>query len=106
VFGRDERVVGENQLAVLSDDVLLGLEMKGKPVHSLAANQNEFGLGRILHVAEEHRACIENLDRHRIAASAAELVAGGHGGRTRFAHVVASLLHELLLGESGVWAFY
>src|SRR5262249_36160212 len=99
VLGRDERVVGEDELPVAADDVLLRLQMEREPIHPLTADEDELRLRGVLHVPEEERLCVEDLDRDGGAAPPAELVPGGHPARAGTADVIAGLLHELLLRE-------
>ncbi len=44
--GRDERVVGEDELPVPPDDVLLGVQLVAQALDALAADENQLGLAR------------------------------------------------------------
>ena len=83
VLRRDERIVGEHELAVATDHVLLGLQVKRQAVHPFSADEDELGLGRVLHVAEEQRSRAQDLGGDRLTATSAELVArAGPGSNT------------------------
>jgi len=93
------RVVGEDELAVASDDVLFGVELVAEPFHALATDENELRPARDLELPEELRSSVRDLGGDRRATTTAELVLEGDRCGAGSTNEVLGLVHELLLGE-------
>src|ERR1019366_4690340 len=69
---RHVRVVGEHELPVAADEVLLGVELVAQALDAFATDENELGLARRLQLAEELRARVHDVRRNRGPAATAK----------------------------------
>lgn len=94
----DKRIVGKHELAAPPDEVLIGVQLVAETFDPFAANQDQLGFAGRLKLSEELGPRLKDFRRYGGAAATTELVAQRHSRRTRAAHEVFGLVHELLDG--------